>query len=752
MTPPSEPPLQDSDGIWKERFEKLRDEYNYLQARATRFSAIEQELITSRHLIDLERRRFEAIGDFNRKAVRLESVKECAKFVSEGIVDILECEIGIIWLAPNETSDELLFCSRGEFLECSKHEVLLDWIRNSTKAARDQGLSRQDPPEILGFRDFLIQDLLVEEMGWFGLIIAANTTQLADFYDRFSGSTNDAFSAFASQAGAILESLKRRETISEQVGRIRLSEERLALALECSNVGLWDWDLSSGRVFYSEQWKRMIGHRHNEIADHFEEWSGRLHPLDRERASKIAINCSKRTGAVFDQIFRLRHRNGSWRWIVARGVTMPGGDGRPERVIGTHIDVSSYKRLENRLRKSEASERLAKEAALQQSLAKSSFLARVSHEIRTPLNGILGVYQILKELPQTKEVHELLEMAERSGDWMLDIIGDSLDLARIEAGKLELSNSPFDLSNLVVSLVENKCSKAAAKGIDLNLKLCPDLPVLLIGDHWKIRQILSNLIDNAIKFTDRGFVEVCVEHGKSNGSRNQTEIRFRVRDTGVGIPKESRASIFQPFEQLDAGNSRRYGGVGLGLAISRSLIQLMKGSIRVMAPKSGGSEFVVTIPMLRPSDTIGKLQEKSDERLSFTGRVLLAEDDEVSRMIEVRMLEKLGFEVVSAPDGAVALELYDPEKFDLVVLDCWMPNFSGLEVCSKIRIAEIGGSERIPILAMTANVESSSEIECLQAGVDAFLGKPVNYRALTEALVLLLPDRLKLTRTPISAQ
>lgn len=733
-------PAQESEVDWKGRYERLQAEYAYLQTRVTRFAAVEQDLITARHLIDLERRRFERMREFIRKGVRSESVIQCAGLVCEGIVDILECEIGILWLKPDGGADELLRCSPPDCLPAGVLDELQDWIRRRFEGGTDGGRADEPIPASADFRDYLVQEVVDDDAGRIGLMIAANSSRLADFHDRFTTSSDDAFSAFAGQVGAIHESRKRRETITAQVERIRLSEERLSLALEGSNVGLWDWNLATGRVHYSEQWKRMIGHAGEEISDSFEEWLGRLHPEDRERSLKTASACSTRPGGSFEQTFRLKHRNGSWKWIVARGFTICSENGVPVRVMGTHIDVTAYKRLENRLRRAENNQRLAKEAAERESRAKSSFLANVSHEIRTPLNGILGVYQMLKELPQTDNARELLEMGERSGLWMLDIIGESLDLARIEAGKIELSETPFDLIDLLGGLMEIKRRKAMAKGIHFELEMSPDLPRRVVGDHSKIKQILTNLIGNAIKFTEQGGVRLVVDHRISPKDKRLL-IRFKVRDSGVGIPRHSAGEVFKPFYQADQSVTRRFGGVGLGLAIASNLTTALNGSIRLRTPAAGGSEFIVTLP-LSPAGDEGQRTEKSTACApGFTGKVLLAEDDEISRMLAVRMLQNLGLEVATAPDGLSALQSFEPGKFDLVVLDCWMPKVNGIEVSRRIRDQEKAGSLRVPILAMTANVQSSAAIECLEAGMDAFLGKPIRYQALAETLSRLLPQK-----------
>lgn len=738
MTENESLPATESIEEWRERYEKLRAEHAFLQARAARFVAVEQDLISARHLVDLERGRFERMREFIRSGLRAETVSDCVRLVGDGIVDILECEIGIVWLKAPAGHEEVFHVSHSGQEDWDLGGNLRERLRQCMAASPAGELLDVVCRESLGFMDLMVREVVGDDACHAGLMVAANSHRAGRFHDRFTPCANEAFSAFASQVGAILGSLKKRDTIVAQVEQIRISEQLLAVALASSNVGLWDWDLASGLVHYSEQWKKMIGYSGDEILDRFDEWHNRLHPLDRDEAVKVASQSSKKIGAFYEQTFRLRHRNGSWRWILAKGFTISGSDGQPVRVVGTHIDVTRFKRLENRLRKSENSQRNAKENALRENSAKSTFLANVSHELRTPLNGILGVYEILKELPQTETGMELVKMGHQSAQWMLDIVGESLDLAKIEAGKIELKENTFDLVEMVSDLTDIKRRKAAEKGLTFGLHVADGLPRLVVGDAPKLRQILTNLIGNAIKFTDHGAVSV---HVDAKGLRDEdvVNLRFRIRDSGIGIPKGSIEDIFQPFHQTDQSKTRRFGGVGLGLAIVRNLTDLMKGRVRVRSLGSLGSEFTVTLPFQIAKAFQQEVGDQSSKSISFRGKVLVAEDDEVSRSLAIRMLEKLGFEVVAAENGAIALELFEPGTFDLVVLDWWMPWVTGVDVCLKIRESERFTTERVPILAMTANVQSTATIECLRAGMDEFLGKPILFQSLADAVLRLVP-------------
>jgi CheY-like chemotaxis protein len=410
-------------------------------------------------------------------------------------------------------------------------------------------------------------------------------------------------------------------------------------------------------------------------------------------------------------------------------------------MIGTHIDITPLKRIEDRLREAEESQRAAREHAESANLAKSDFLAKISHEVRTPLHGALAAFQMLQGMELSDEARKLVEMGDASGRWMLDIIGESLDIARIEAGRMELDESDFLFGPLIAEVAETASIAARKKKIQIRWKIGSGLPAGGFGDRSRIKQVIANLVDNAIKFTgERGRVVVAAGRiGAASGK--PARLRFRVADTGAGMSEDDARNVFKPFYQAGLANQSRGDGVGLGLAICRELVTLMGGEIVLTSRLGKGSVFTVTLPDRPAFGEIGTRHQSGglSSRQTFSGRVLFAEDNEISRNLGVMLLEKLGLEVVAAVDGRDALDQLARGSFDLAILDCWMPHLGGIEVATRIRRSEVGGHRAMPILALTANAEIFNVSACLEAGMDACLFKPLVIEKLLESLALYLP-------------
>lgn len=391
-------------------------------------------------------------------------------------------------------------------------------------------------------------------------------------------------------------------------------------------------------------------------------------------------------------------------------------------VVSWLYDISARKANEQALLE-------AKEQAELAARAKSEFLATMSHEIRTPMSGILGMVQLLLETPLDAEQRDQAETISYSGEALMSILDDILDLSKLEAGRMELEERDFDLRRTVSSVVSLMSSRAQEKGLALAFHVDTHLPNHWMGDAGRLRQVLLNLLGNAIKFTERGSVTLSV-HGDRHAVDGRYKLRFAVADTGPGIGPEVRGRLFQDFVQADTSISRRYGGTGLGLSICRRLVTLMGGTIDVDSHPGRGSVFRVDVSLADAPESAETRRGDGLPDIPIPPMdILLAEDNRVNQKVACALLQRQGHHVIVAADGFEAVRLAEQGVFDLILMDMRMPGMDGLEATGEIRRLP-GAAGRVPIIALTANVLKGDDARCLAAGMDDYLSKPLRLEAL----------------------
>jgi PAS domain S-box-containing protein len=601
---------------------------------------------------------------------------------------------------------------------------------------RDRGnlskfLNKADNEKLLNLYDNISEEL--EQLSW--MVWSKHQADIKNTKEAYS---NYSISILVSSLlsvmilavlGAMLIFSQRKTSKAQsELGDLN---KRLNILLQATSDGILDWDVKENKLLISPKFKKLLGYEDDEIRSDFDSLFDLIHPDDQLSTWLYAKKIITPEQPIYNQMFRMKHKDGSWAWISAKGIGFFDNNGELERFVGVHTDVTLQKNLESMLKYS-------KDKAEIEGQQKSDFLAYMSHEIRSPISAVVGLTKILTETsPLTEEQKKYLDALKTGADTVYSLLNNILDLSKLEAHAIKLEKTEFNLNQILTHAVTLSSFAARTKNLKLNSDIPNEADMGFMGDPHRIKQIVTNLLNNAIKFTESGSVNLSVKLYPDISEKIRVEII--VADTGIGIERDRLAVIFNPYAQSNDDITRKYGGTGLGLTICKQFVELMGGKIEVESEKGKGSKFKVTVAL----DKVTKMQNITPAKIKkpkavTKGNILLVEDSAPNAVVAKTIIENLGYTcilVTTAKEAILQLSTQSGKNIDVVLMDVQLPDMNGFEATKLIRKLEKDNSQTPrKIIAMTAHDLIGDREKCLLAGMDDYISKPFDPHDLSEKL------------------